>query len=222
MAVPKIAQQKIDQAQLSIQGIRVSNTQSQNYTMSINSTITTDGSVHATIDAFDGVMYLEDVPAHTPFATVHFPQTESSALQVVNVTDQFAPITDMAAFTTFNTWLLDNDTLRVTVRGDTYVHISGLSRAVPVTFQKTIEMPGLAQFNGTTVSNPVINITGFPDGSNFKGTTTIPNRSLVTFEIVRVFFFYSNSSGLTWNARETPPSTTTSWATRSAPSGWTT
>ncbi len=181
-----VVKSKIDAAQLSVQGITVSNTQSQNYTMSINSTITTDGSTHATVDAFDGVMYLEDLEPHTPFATVHFPQTDSAAAQTVNIS-QFTPITDMAAFTTFNTWLLANDSLRVTVQGWTNVHVPGISRAYSVNFQKTIEMPGLAHFNGTTVSNANISIEGFADGTNFNGTTTIPNRSLVTLEIVGLF-----------------------------------
>lgn len=148
MAVPKIAQSKIDASELTVQSIVVSNTQTDNFTMSISSTITTDGSVHANIDDFDGVMYLEDLEPHTPFTSVHFPKSTADAYQVVNVTDQFTPITNMAAFTTFNTWLLLNETLRVTIKGDTYVHVAGLSsRAYKVTFQKTVTIPGMFFFS---------------------------------------------------------------------------
>ena len=141
VGVPHIAQSKINDATLTIQGIHVTNTQSQNFTMAINSTITSSGGFSAVISGFVGQMYLEDLPAHTPFAAINFPQTTSDAFQVVNVS-QFVPITDMDAFTTFNTWLLHNDTLRVTVSGDTFIHVSGIGKAFPVTFQKTIEMPG--------------------------------------------------------------------------------
>jgi Flp pilus assembly protein TadG len=109
--------------------------------MSINSTISTDGSVHATIAAFTGQMYLEDLQPHTPFAEVKFPETTSAAFQVVNLT-QFTNVTDLAAFTTFNAWLLTNDTLRVTVAGSTTVQISGLSKSYGVNFQKTVTLPG--------------------------------------------------------------------------------
>ena len=113
--------------------------------MAINSTITSSGGFSAVISGFVGQMYLEDLPAHTPFAAINFPETNSDAFQVVNVS-QFVPITDMDAFTTFNTWLLHNDTLRVTVSGDTFIRVSGISKEFPVTFQKTIEMPGTFDF----------------------------------------------------------------------------
>ncbi len=214
-----MVQAKIDAAQLTVQGIAVSNTHTQNYTISINSTITTDGSAHATIDAFDGVMYLKDLAPHTPFATVHFPASDASAaVQVVNIS-QVAAVSDAAAFATFSTWLLANDSLRLTVQGWTTVHVAGLaSRPYAVNFQKTIEMPGLARFNGTTVSNASIAVAGFGDGTNFRGTVTIPNRSLVSVEIVsaggratRCLSLPSPALQLTADAphRATPPSTTT-------------
>ncbi len=43
-------------------------------------------------------------------------------------------------------------------------------------------------FNGTTVYDTAINATGYPDGTNFRGMTSIPNRSLVTFEIGNATF----------------------------------
>ncbi len=141
VAVPKIAQSKIDDAVLTLDALTVSNTQAGNMTMAINSTITTDGSVHADIDGFEGVMYLEDHPDQTPFARIQFPATTADKLQVVNVTQSVA-IDDVAALTTFNTWLLANETLRVTVRGDTQVKVKGISRYYGVTFKKTITMPG--------------------------------------------------------------------------------
>jgi competence protein ComGC len=187
VGIPHIAQQKIDAATLTIEGIRVTNTQTQNFTMSINSTIHSDGSVKATIDGFTGDMYLEDLQPHTPFASVTFPETTSDAIQIVNVT-QFTPITNMDAFTTFNTWLLHNKTLRVTVKGDTYIHVSGIAKAFPVSFSKTVEMPGLNNFDGTSASEARISQQADANGDNFHGFASIPNPSLVTFEIGNVTF----------------------------------
>lgn len=187
VAIPKIAQQKIDAASLSIEGIVVTNTQSQNFTMAINSTIRTDGSVKAVIAGFVGEMYLEDLLPHTPFAAISFPETTSDALQTVNVS-QFIPITNMAAFTTFNTWLLHNTTLRVTVAGNTNIQVHGISKNYPVTFSKTIEMPGLQNFDGSNVTDSTISLEADKNGDNFRGFVTIPNRSLVTFEIGNVTF----------------------------------
>ena len=219
--MPKIAQKKLDQAKLNLKSIVVTNTQSQNYTMAIDSTIEADDSVHADIDGFKGQMYLEDFHPHTSFAEIDFPPTTSSAEQTVSVS-QFTPITDLEAFTIFNTWLLINDTLRVTVEGDTKIKVKGISKKFDVTFKKTITMPGkfpmlptnnpghhcilrvcpmlwwywfvraltnfpslgLRSFNGTTVSQSRISLEADDDGNNFHGFVSIPNYSLVTFEIV--------------------------------------
>lgn len=183
VAVPKIAQQRVDGAKLSIQSIVVTQTQSDNYTMSINSTIHADDSIHAVIDGFEGVLYLEDWEPQTPFASLAFPQTTSAETTAVNLT-QFTPVTDLNAFTVFNTWLLVNETLNLTVSGKTHVRVSGISKKYPVDFKHTINMPGLGNFNGTTTSNTSISITPDADGNNFFGTVTIPNRSFLTFEIV--------------------------------------
>lgn len=173
--------------------------------MSINSTITSDGSVKATIDGFTGQMYLEDLQPHTPFASVQFPQTTSDAVVTVNITNQFTEVTDLAAFTTFNTWLLTNDSLRVTVTGTTNIHVSGLSKAYSVDFTKTVTMPGLRGFAGTNVTQSNISLTPDLDGSNFHGYVTIPNYSLVTFEVVSSCFPSPIPSACSAEQRYYPP-----------------
>ncbi|KAF3769339.1 hypothetical protein M406DRAFT_321256 [Cryphonectria parasitica EP155] len=187
VAVPKIAQSRINGAKLSIQGISVTQTQSTNFTMSINSTVEADDSIHAVIAAFEGDMYLEDWAPQTPFARISFPQTTSASKTAVNVT-QFTQILDMNAFTVFNEWLLVNATVNVTVAGDTTVQVSGISKKYPVSFKKTVSMPGLSNFNGTTVPNSTVSLTADALGDNFHGTVIIPNRSLVTFEIGNTSF----------------------------------
>ncbi|KAI9171562.1 hypothetical protein HJFPF1_01048 [Paramyrothecium foliicola] len=189
VAVPKIAQHKIDEAHLEIQGVNVLQTRSDAYLMEINSTITTDGKIKANIDPFEGVMYLEDLEGHTPFVSINFPATNGDKHQTVNVSQE-VQITDMAAFTTFNTWFTNNETLRVTVEGKTHVKPSGLSRKYPVDFKKTLEINGLNLFAGTRVIEQESNILSEPDerDRNFHGITEIPNHSVFTLDIGNVSF----------------------------------
>jgi len=187
VAVPKIAQNKVDDAELQIDSIVASNTQADNFTMSVNSTIRISSSTSATIDGFQGIMYLEDFDPPTPFATLAFPQTTGASLQVVNIS-QFTPITDLDAFTRFNTWLLLNDSIRVTVEGNTNIHVKGLSRAYPINFKKTVTLQGLQNFNGTSVPYSTVSTTPDANGDNFHGIVTVPNRSVVTFEIGNATF----------------------------------
>lgn len=109
--------------------------------MAVNSTITTDGSVHADIEPFTGVMYLEDLEPHEAFASIDFPATTSAKYTEVNVS-QPVEVTNMKAFTTFNTWLLANETLKLTIEGDTKVRVKGISKSFGVTFKKTVDLKG--------------------------------------------------------------------------------
>lgn len=146
VGIPNIAQKHINKAKLSVEGIKLTNTESQNYTMEINSTIKASSPVPAKLDPFKGVMYLEDLEPHTPFVEVDFPETTSEDNQKVNVS-QFVSITNMEAFTTFNAWLLTNNSLRVTVKGDTKVKVKGIAKKFKVHFKKTITMPGMSLRN---------------------------------------------------------------------------
>lgn len=187
VAVPKIAQSKLDDANLTIQGIVISRSEANNLDMAINSTITTDGKVHADIDGFTGVMYLEDLEGHTPFASIDFPATTADALQTVNVSQRLE-IKDMEALTTFNSWLLARDEVRITTYGETKVKVKGIARKYPVTFKKTITTPGLRGFDGTKVFNTSISLGPDERGNNFRGLTTIPNYSVFTLEIGNATF----------------------------------
>lgn len=185
VGIPKIAQSKIDDAELHIDGIIVSNTEPEKYNMAVNSSITTDGSVHADIEGFTGVMYLEDLEPHEPFASIDFPATTSAKYTEVNVS-QSVEVTNMEAFTTFNTWLLANETLKLTIEGDTKVRVKGISRGFGVTFKKTVDLKGLNGFHGLEVTSANIDIAAIKN--NFNGTVNIPNASILTIDIGNATF----------------------------------
>jgi hypothetical protein len=140
VAFPKIVQGKLDDAVLTIEGIRVTQPQSNSVYTEINSTIRSGGGIQATIEGFNATLYLEDKLPHTPFAYIQMPETSSAELQTVNVS-QLLTITDMQAYTDYNTWALLNKTFRMTVSGETYVHV-GKFPAYKVNFQKTVNVTG--------------------------------------------------------------------------------
>ena len=182
VGVKNIAQNKIDAAVLDVQGISCTSTDTNTFTLGINTTLKS-GTTKATVEAFKGVMYLEDEPSHTPFVTIDFPETQNKPFQTINIS-QHIDIESIPALTTFNAWLLNNESLRVTVEGHPTVKVPGISKGYGVNFKKTVTLAGLNGFAGLSVYNSSINITNFADGTNFHTTAVIPNKSLVTFEIV--------------------------------------
>lgn len=140
VALPKIVRHNINEAKLTIQGIAVTNTQSGDYLMAINSTVTTSSSQKATIKSFNASLYLEDKLPHTPFAFVEMPELTSKKTIPVNIS-QPTTIFDETAFADFVSWYLLNDTFLVTVDGWTHVQVGKLPK-VKVHFQKTVNLTG--------------------------------------------------------------------------------
>ncbi|RDA84453.1 hypothetical protein CP532_2143 [Ophiocordyceps camponoti-leonardi (nom. inval.)] len=186
VAVPKIAQRKMDDSKLEIQGVHVLETTPDSYLMEINSTITTDGSIHANIDPFQGNLYIDSDENPVPFATLDFPSTASDKLVLVNIS-QTVQIKDHAAFTRFNTLFYQNKAVRVRLSGKTKVKPSGINRKYDVDFNKILEFDGLDTFSGAKVDGTVD--IGAPTGSpNFRGTADIPNRSHFTLDVGNASF----------------------------------
>ncbi|KAI0409423.1 hypothetical protein F4802DRAFT_141601 [Xylaria palmicola] len=185
VAVPRLAQQRLDSAKLTIDGISVTRTRTGSFVMGINSTINADDSIHATIDPFEGTLYLADVDPPLAFAMINFPQTSSASVQAINVSQEIQ-ISDIGAFTTFNTALLSSESVNVQVKGDTHIHVKGISRAYSVTFDKTVALRGLNNFDGLSISNASISATS--SINNFNATVRIPNASVLTLEIGNTTF----------------------------------
>ncbi|EPE05959.1 hypothetical protein F503_02788 [Ophiostoma piceae UAMH 11346] len=186
VGIKNIAQDKIDNATLEVLGISCTDTLEDTFTLGINTTLKS-GTTKATVSKFKGVMYLEDEPSHRPFVTIDFPSVKNKRFQTVNIS-QNVQIVDKDALTTFNTWLLSNESLRVTVLGHPTVKVPGISKKYGVTFKKTVTLTGLNGFAGINAYNGSISLKNFTDGTNFHTTTEIPNASVVTFEIGNATF----------------------------------
>lgn len=220
VGVPNIAQDKINDAKLNITGVNVLDTQAKTFTMEINSTIKTDGSIHANVDPFEGAMYLDALGESSTFSTVDFPKTNANKHQDIKVS-QHIDIPNMDTFTTFNTWFVNNETLKITVDGHTKVKPSGLDRKSKVHFKKTVEVNGLNNLKGTTVpvKTAELSLTKDKDGNNFEGVAIIPNPSLFTLDIVSSAQSFSCPlySILIPRTRATSPTPTTSATSKLAP-----
>lgn len=201
VAVPRIAQDKINQAKLDIVAVKITDVTPNSYTMGISSTIKTDGTVKANIDPFKGDMYLEDTPDQKPFAVLNFPPTNANKFSWVNIS-QSVTIEDLQTFQQFNTWFVNNETLKIGIKGKTSVQPAGLSKKYPVTFHKVLEVKGLNLFKGIKVTDPKVALKSDPKNDtsfrNFWATAELPNPSHFSLEIGNATFdnyFYGTKLG---------------------------
>lgn len=194
VAIPKMIQHKVDDSVLVVDGITVLNTRSDAVTISIDSSVSSSDSIHATIDAFEAQMYLEDKLPHTPFATLMMPETHTG-LSIVNITQEL-PTTGATAqaFIDYNSWLMLNESVRMTVKGETTVRVKGL-RGTKVNFEKTVTLKGLNGFKGLEVTSAEIDVKADSRGDNFHGYVDIPNPSVLSLEIGNATFgnFFNNT-----------------------------
>ncbi|KAK8056025.1 hypothetical protein PG993_001252 [Apiospora rasikravindrae] len=182
VAVPNMAQARLDNASLDIDSIVISQAEKDSFHMAINSTILADNGVHATIRAFEGTMSLlpdQDGAAPMAFAKFQFPEVASAAAVVVNVSQKVA-VGDVDSLVAFNEALLAKDFVHVRVEGDTQIRVAGIARDYPVTFRKDVQLKAFNGFAGLSVSN--INVT-LATANNFNGTVSIPNPTVFTFEL---------------------------------------
>ncbi|UNI21077.1 hypothetical protein JDV02_007097 [Purpureocillium takamizusanense] len=186
VGVPKIGQSKVNAAKLDIQGVNVLDAAPDQYLMQINSTIETDGTVHADIDPFEGKMYLDDVDNAPAFATVQFPPTNANKHQDVNIS-QTVKIDDLEAFKQFNIAFFQKQNLTVRISGKTKLQPAGLSRKYDVDFTKYQTLNGLNLLQGTKLKDAKVNLTA-QTGENFKGVAEIHNPSHFTLDLGNVTF----------------------------------
>jgi len=186
VALPKMIQDKINESELSIDSLSVTQTQTNSVYTEINSTIKSSSSIHATIDGFNASLYLEDKLPHTPFAFIQMPETTAQPVTLVSI-KQTLQITNMEAYTDYNTWFMLNDTFRMTVSGETYVRVKGL-KAQRVDFLKTVTLKGLNGFSGLEITSSHTSLLPDARGDNFKGFINIPNPTILTVEIGNTTF----------------------------------
>ncbi|ETS87957.1 hypothetical protein PFICI_01785 [Pestalotiopsis fici W106-1] len=191
IAVPKMAQSKVNDAKLTIDGVAVTQTEAGSFNLAINSTITTDGSAHATIAGFNGTMWLLDTDGPVAFTSIEFPETSSDAVVPVNIS-QIVTIDHLDELTTFNQRLLTNETVNVRVNGSTTVRVSGIARDYPITFSKDIAFAGFKSFAGINVTNPKVGLT---QTKNFNATAIIPNPTLWSVDVGNTSFstYFNNT-----------------------------
>lgn len=193
VAVPRIAQSKLDAANLDIDSVVISQVEPDSFNMAINSTILADsGGVQATIRAFEGNMYLlsggDAVASADPFAKFQFPEVESSAAVTVNVS-QKVPVEDVGSLVAFNVQLLSQDFVNVRVEGSTQIRVAGIALDYPVTFSKDLKLKAFNGFAGISVSDISASLA---TTRNFNGTVHIPNPTVFTFVIVSRYTCYPN------------------------------
>ncbi|KAH7165888.1 hypothetical protein EDB81DRAFT_918008 [Dactylonectria macrodidyma] len=184
VAIPNIAQSKINSAKFNIDGIIITKTREQTMTIALNASmrVGSTAGLKASIAQFPIELYLADLEPHTTFLSLDLPTMKAASHVNVNIT-QDVTLSDMETFTTFCAWLLGMETLSIGMRGKTSIRVKGISRNYGVSFKKALTLKGLNQFKGLNVTETSISLQPDENGDNLHGQVDIPNPSILTVEV---------------------------------------
>ncbi|KAL2053437.1 hypothetical protein ABVK25_006431 [Lepraria finkii] len=182
-AFPHISQHDINGSTLTIQSLVLSSPTPDSFHLVQTSVIGNGSPYHPNLDAFNASLSLD---GRAPYAYIEIPQVHATA-QATTVVDQDVSITDLDAFTDYNIAVLQNEDVKLDVKGKTALHEMRFPTNT-VNYDKAVTMKGLNKLTGFNVTNFTIELNPEPDGTNMVGTVYIPNPTVMTISMGNVTF----------------------------------
>ncbi|KAL6716796.1 hypothetical protein ACLMJK_004708 [Lecanora helva] len=180
---PHISQNYIDDSTLTIQSLVFSDPTPDSFHLKQTGIIGNKSPYHPNLDAFNASLSLD---GGAPYAYVKIPKVHATR-QATSIVDQEVSIVDLMAFTDYTTSVLQNEEVKVEVKGRTPLHEMSFPTTT-VDYKKTATMKGFNKLNGFNVTSFSILLTPEPDGTNMLGTVYIPNPTVMTISMGNVTF----------------------------------
>lgn len=198
VAFPRISQNGIDDSTLEIQSLTLSDPTPESFHLEQTAIVGNDNAYHPRLDAFN-VSLSVDGPEPRPYAYVELPALHATR-KATAYFNQTVQITDLDAFMNYNSITLNDEEVKVAVRGRTALHEMRFPTTT-VNYNKVVSLkgnllscewnflltecpPGLNGFHGFNVTSFEIKLEAEPDGTNMIGTVYIPNPSVMTLSFV--------------------------------------
>ncbi|TGZ82565.1 hypothetical protein EX30DRAFT_305281 [Ascodesmis nigricans] len=181
--IPKIAQDKVNEADLTIHGLEIRQATPDSYKLSMDSSIHTGYGIgsKARIEPMTASLYIDS--KKKPFLKV--PVGEVHGKGDVPVVQEDYPVTidDMDAMDQFVKGLMDNSTINFKLSGRSKLWLGKINTMI--NYNEDIELKGLNKLEGMVIKAYDI-LSKQADGSNMGGKVLIPNPTVFTIEMGNV------------------------------------
>jgi hypothetical protein len=184
VAIPKKAQHDISASTLEVQSQEATSPSPDGVHLKLISVAKSGSDFHPTLDAFQAGLSVQGL---APFVYLNIPSIKAEA-QTQIVVDQDVKVSNMDSFIAYNKLALGSETFEIDFNGKTKVHQSGL-HAISVNYNKKVTMKGLNKLQGLNITDVKIlfgDSQVLSDGSNMIGNVSIPNPSVITFDLGNV------------------------------------
>ncbi|KAA8892928.1 hypothetical protein FN846DRAFT_595791 [Sphaerosporella brunnea] len=182
--IPPVAQKIINDTELTLHSLKITNSKADSFEVSINGTITgaTGPAKHARLDAFSVKVFLEGHDPIQPFMTLPVDEIHGGSEVPVVQNNVEVSITDEAPLDEFASKLMDNDLLRVAMRGRTKMHLGAIHTGI--NYNEVVTLKALNHLQGMIITS--YQLLQNQSDANLAGEVLIPNPSVVTIEMGNV------------------------------------
>jgi len=182
VGMPNIAQNGINDAQLTLQSQTVTNPTPSSVQIQMVTVSRSKSSFHPWLDEFQAALFLQNTePNIKPFGYITIPRVKADAVSTITV-NQPLEIADQVQFAAYTKLVMMNKEYSVAIRGRTGLKEGSFPKTT-INFNKVVTSPGLNALQGFKVMNITISIAPDLEGNNMHGIVYIPNPSPLTIQM---------------------------------------
>ncbi|KAE8381650.1 hypothetical protein BDV26DRAFT_278645 [Aspergillus bertholletiae] len=182
--IPAIAQRVVDDASLPVYAARILDPTPDSVTFAIDTSLKIPAGLAVRIDPFSLSLFNRDVTPMVPFIDVSLQGYNLKGTTNMTVSSENTAILDQSQFVQALTKAVYSKQFTLSAKGSTTGHLGALKAGV--TLDKDVELDGLDQLSGFSIDSARLILPAEGDGTNLRGTATLPNHSVVTFALGNV------------------------------------
>ncbi|KAF1817339.1 hypothetical protein P152DRAFT_387259 [Eremomyces bilateralis CBS 781.70] len=185
--LPAVAQRVVDDADLPIYSANILTPTLWSFVVSISAGLNVPLGLKGTVHPFDLALYVKDPTdkdKFNPYVTLPVPETKIAGSGTLSVKDQTVTIQNKTELVSFLSVAVESEDFELSARGEADISLGKLKYHVKL--DKTVKLKGLNRLQGFSINEAAAVLPPLADGTNLLGDVTIPNPSLVTFDMGNV------------------------------------
>ncbi|OGM49896.1 hypothetical protein ABOM_001520 [Aspergillus bombycis] len=182
--IPAIAQRVVDDTSLPVYAARILDPTPDSVSFSIDTSLKIPAGLSVRIDPFSLSLFNRDVKPMVPFIDVSLDGYNLKGTTEMSISSNNTAVLDRAQFVQALTKAVYSKRFILSAKGSTTGHLGALKAGI--TLDKDVELDGLDKLSGFSIDAARLILPAEEDGTNLRGTATLPNHSVVTFALGNV------------------------------------
>ncbi|OJJ34567.1 hypothetical protein ASPWEDRAFT_173978 [Aspergillus wentii DTO 134E9] len=182
--VPAIAQRIVDDTSLPVYAAGILDPTPDTITFSINTSLSIPAGLSVRTEPFTLSLFNRDVHPIQPWIDVGLPEYNLKGKTPMSIIQKDTKIISHAQFVETITRAAYSKQFTLSAKGSTVGHLGALKAGL--TLDKDIELDGLDKISGLSIDSARLVAPAEEDGTNLRGTITLPNHSAITLALGNV------------------------------------